>query len=313
MKVELRKWHGGKRGMILCFLLPVLYGCIDQKLTECPLEIHVEFYSKTPCSADTVYPQVQDVKLYLFDRYGGLIASAEENQVLMSRNYRYTLNTSNGIFTVVAWGGLHDCPFNIRQTKEIISKTDLLFRLQREALQTSSFDSKRIFYGESPVVYLPDPAIHGSVFEHTAINMREITNRITVSVEGLLRAEDYEVVIESANGSMNADGSIAQDEVIRYTPFESVVDNVLESRFTLLKLETGLNSVIIIKDKRDDRELFRGDLLGTLLLKNPNVNLACDHDFDIRFTAEDQCSCGSYVMIQIKVNEWIVHSYNTEL
>jgi len=81
----------------------------------------------------------------------------------------------------------------------------------------------------------------------------------------------------------------------------------------MLKLETGQENTLVIKSKEGETELFRGSLLGTLLLKNPEVNLACDHDFVIDFTAEDQCDCGEYIILEIRVNNWLVHSYQTNV
>ncbi|MFC4677192.1 FimB/Mfa2 family fimbrial subunit, partial [Dysgonomonas termitidis] len=89
--------------------------------------------------------------------------------------------------------------------------------------------------------------------------------------------------------------------------------SLLEARLTILKLATGCNTSLVIRNRADNSELYRGDLLGTLLLKNPEVNLACDHDFTIRFTAKDQCRCGTYMITEIWVNNWLVHSYTTDL
>ena len=58
----------------------------------------------------------------------------------------------------------------------------------------------------------------------------------------------------------------------------------------------------------------QGDLLGTVLLKNDNVNLACDNDFNVKFVIKDKClNCGTYICWAIYVNDWQIHSYETEL
>jgi hypothetical protein len=284
-------------------------------MKDCPQGINVRFYSKIACSLDTVYPeQVQDLILCVFDNNGRLVSCQQDNSVEMQAEYIQTIKAENGLFTVVAWAGLKAGPYDIRLPEEkITTKADLLFRLQRAAQQAVSIEGKRVYYGESPTVFLPDPEEAGSVFENTAINLQEITNRVTISVEGLPNTEEYAVVIESANGSMNIDGSIAQDDIIRYASQPVVKEGIVEADFTLLKLETGHHNTLIIQDKKNDRELFRGDLLGTLLLRNPGVNLACDHDFMIRFTMKDQCKCGDYMIMEIWVNNWLVHSYETDL
>jgi hypothetical protein len=288
---------------------------VYDNLTDCPQGIYVDFYSRTACSPDTVYPEQDgELALFVFNTDGRLVSyHKDQNGIQHTKNK--LIEVENRLFTVVAWAGLTPGLFDLNPPKAgLTTRKDLLFRLKRLSQQALSIEGQKVYYGESPIVFLPDPANYGSIFQHTSINLQEITNRMTVSVEGLPQAENYEIVVESANGSMNIDGSIAEDDPIRYaSPASSVTGGVLETKFTLLKLETGHRNTLIIRDKRDGHELYRGDLLGTLLLKNPEVNLACDHDFTIRFTAADQCRCGDYMIVEIWVNNWLVHSYNTIL
>jgi hypothetical protein len=164
-------------------------------------------------------------------------------------------------------------------------------------------------------VFLPDPAEYGSLFEQVKVNIQEITNRLTVQIEGLPQNNDFEVVIESENSGMNLDGSVARSNLVKYVSTTPVFDaaGILQANLTTLQLLSGYNTVLVIKNKTLGTELYRGDLLGTLLLKNPGVNLACDHDFTIRFTAADKCDCGSYMIVEIWVNNWLVHSYDTDM
>ncbi|GHV56616.1 hypothetical protein FACS1894182_03520 [Bacteroidia bacterium] len=305
-----------KSVLLVGMLFLALAGCrIYDNMEDCSQGIDVRFYSKTSCSSDTIYPDaVRDLRLYVFDKNDRLVSYQANSAVEMQPIFHQTVEAKNGLFTVVAWAGLASGPYDLPIPEiQVTTKGDLLFRLQREVQKATSIDGRRMYYGESPAVFLPDPAEYGSVFESTSVNLKEITNRFSIQVEGLPQAEDYEVVIESANGSMNIDGSIASDEIIQYPSQPSVKGGILEATFTLLKLETGRNSTLIIRDKRNGNELFRGDLLGTLLLKNPEINLACDHDFAVRFTAQDQCTCGTYMIVKIWVNEWLVHSYATDL
>lgn len=293
----------------------VLTGCIRDDRNNCPQGIDVRLYSRTPCDTETFYPaQVQDLRFYVFDMQGRLVSVAQDNHVQLNSDYVYTIPASNGLFTVIAWSGLEAGTFDMVLPAEgTITRNDLLFRLKSTAAQAFSLNGKKVYYGESSAVYLPDPDEYGSVFQSTTINLREITNRITVEVEGLPDAGDYEVAIESMNASMIYEGNNVKSDLIEY-PSETTVDaGVLQSSFTLLKLATGLSTTLIVREKHSGTELYRGDLLGTLLLKNPGVNLDCDHDFNIRFTISDQCNCGTYTIMEIWVNNWLVHSYNTDL
>lgn len=309
---------GGKRLSLLlsAFILLHVSSCIYDDLDDCPQGINVHFYSKTPCSNDTIYPQLSGLKLFVFDQDGYLVSFCDEGADEMQSHYSKTLKAENGLFSVVAWGGVDTELFDLNELKTgVTTKNDLLFRVQRTtALQAALPENKQVYYGESSVVFLPDPAEYGSVFKTASVNLQEITNRLTVQIEGLPPNDDYDVVIESANGSMNVDGSIAPDQIIKYTSVSGFDENgTLEAKFTVFKLATGYNTTLIVRDKQQGKELYRGDLLGTLLLKNPEVNLVCDHDFTIRFTAADQCECGTYMVVEIWVNNWLVHSFNTDL
>lgn len=307
--------------LLICvsLLLSVLTSCIKDDYEDCTQGVNIRFYSKTSCQLDTTYlTSINTLNLCVFDKDGILVAHEIKTGIEVSRDYRQTVEVSSGLYYVVAWSGLDFEHFDMVTLQNgVTKKSDLMFRLKRLLNQAYSIEGLKIYYAQSEAIYVPEAKNSESIFENVAVNLQEVTNRITISVEGLntSRAEDeYEIEIESDNGSMNADGSIAEDEIIEYDPdVTSPRFGVLESRFTMLKLETGHTNTIVVRNKISGTELFRGSLLGALLLKNPDVNLACDHDFTIRFTTRDQCSCGTYTIAEIWVNNWLVHSYDTEI
>lgn len=292
------------------FLLTGISGCVYERTDDCPQGIDVRLYSKTPCRIDTVYPRLSGLDLRVFDYHGRLVSDRLSSDSVLTEHYTTRMKAENGLYGVTAWSGLDADVFERHVADK---KSSLLFRLKVSGGVAASLEGKRVYYGQSPVVFLPDPAEYGSVFEAVAIPVQEITNRLTIQVEGLPPTGAYEAVIESANGAMHTDGSIAPGEVITYGSQASFTGVLLEARLTILQLATGCHSSLVIRNQADHSELYRGDLLGTLLLKNPEVNLACDHDFTIRFTTQDQCQCGTYMISGIWVNNWLVHSYNTEL
>lgn len=303
--------------LINTIFLIFLTGCIKEDYDDCVQGIDVHFYSKTQCQTDVIYPeQIKDITLCVFNEDGLLVGYRKDNNLRLQRSFNERVELKEGgLYTVVAWSGLDESRYNIDIPQEMVSKkTDLLFRLKRTLKQAEPIEGLTIYYGESPAVYVPQASGVESLFKSTAINMKEVTNRLTIIVEGLDDPNNYQVDIESDNGSMNINGTIASDDVIDYSSKHLIRDdNILEASFTLLKLETGHTNTIVVTSKIDGRELYRGSLLGTLLLKNPEVNLDCDHDFVIRFTTKDQCSCGTYMIAKIWVNNWLVHSYDTEM
>lgn len=294
----------------------ILFGCIKDDYDDCTQGINIHFYSKTSCQADTVYPEVDVMTLCVFDKDGVLATYQQKDGLALNKDYTESIEINSGLYTVVAWTGLDDSNYDINGLQNgVTKKHDLLFRLKRLQNQAYSIDGTEIYYGESPAVYVSKAEDSQSIFENTAVNLFEQTNRLTVSVEGLdiTNLDNYEITIESDNGSMNLDGTIASDGILVYNGEYIDTPGILEAKFTLLKLETGNENTIVIKDKLNNTELYRESLLGTLLLKNPEVNLNCDHDFTIRFTAKDQCQCGTYTIMEIWVNNWLVHSYDTDM
>jgi hypothetical protein len=291
-------------------------GCgIIEDMNDCPQGLDIAFYSQTPCDVQRSYPaDISDLRIYVFDERGVLAATDAAPLVRLASDYTHTVEARNGLYTVVAWAGVDAETFDMSEPVIGIStKDDILFNLRHTGGHTTSFNGHKVFYGESEAVYLPDPAIYGSVFKEVGVNMDEVTNRIEVEVEGLPNPDDYEVVITSKTGAMCLGGGQITAPKMEYLPVVHPASNVLTASFTIMGLKTGFDTDLVVCHKASGAELYRGDLLGTLLLKNPNVNLACDHDFTIRFTTADKCDCGTYSITEIWVNNWLVHSYDTEL
>ncbi|MDR0982244.1 MAG: FimB/Mfa2 family fimbrial subunit [Culturomica sp.] len=301
--------------MSVIFIASLSFSCnIYDDGENCPQGINVEMYTQTGCDLERRIPDLKDLTFLIFDKDNLLVS----NYNYTSCTGRLTVTASDGWFTVVVWSGLSEEKYNWANRRVgLTTKEDLLFRLkQASANEVVDITGDTVWFGESEPVFLPDPAEYGSVFETVEIGLQEITNRLTVEVEGLENVEDFEIVIESGNTAMNIDGRIANGESARnyasVAPSMPATEGVLTAHFTTLRLESGYNNILIIRSKAGD-ELFRGDLLGTLLLKNPNLRLDCVHDFVIRFTAKDRCDCGTYIISDITINDWLVHSVEVDL
>ncbi|MCD7970186.1 MAG: FimB/Mfa2 family fimbrial subunit [Alistipes sp.] len=304
-------------------LLALLSGsvrCVNQSYNtdDCQTEqgLEVSFFSQSRCQDDALYPEdISQMSVFVFDGNGLLAYHRTLSDITLGEDYTLSIPTDPGLYWVVAWAGLDGDYLDISEPQDgVTRKDDLLFAIKRTDGTAGQLPDVPVYFGESAAVYV-DPGENSSEEEYRAvgINLLEITNRITVSVEGLpTDSVDYAITIEADNGSMDYDGSILYDDVLVYEPSLTYGDASVEGEFTLLKLETGFNYYIVVSNIISGTELYRGSLLGTLLLKNPEVDLNCDHDFTIRFTAEDQCDCGTYTIVEIWVNNWLVHSYDTE-
>ena len=157
---------------------------------------------------------------------------------------------------VVAWSGVDTKYFEINQLQ--LGKTikeDWLFHLKRLQQVASLMERMRVYFGESRAVYL-DGGVSG-ISEYASVNLQEVTNRLTISVDGLDRNDEYEIYIESDNGTMKVGGNLAEDETIRYNPVNLPDNERINEKFYLLKLEVGRNNTIVIRNKINGKELYR--------------------------------------------------------
>lgn len=295
----------------------IIQGCVRDKDRDCTRNLNISFYSQTVCQSQKSYPpQIRDLKICLFDGDDILIRRIKNEDVTLNPDYSITIDVEEeGLYHIVTWSGIDRALFDVNELRPgETKKSDLLFRLGRVQGEVESLEGRSVYFGESPIVYVSKPGDQQET-KKTGVNMEEVTNRFTIIVEGLPEnnLQNYTIDIEANNASMNIDGSIAGDDVIRYPRTMSYESGEVSANFTTLKLETGTINNIVIRDTAEGRELFRGSLLGALLLENPNINPKCVHDFTIRFTTMECPLGGTYIVVGIYVNEWLVSSYDVDM
>lgn len=309
--------------------LGAIIGCdnlIYDDNSDCPQGVYVNFYSKTPCEEEPIYPTVESLEVFAFDKNGILAGMQKVENPELSADYEIYMPLPEGHYTFVAWTGLNkDCLNRANLQVGTTKKSDLLFSLKEKAglADANPTPGIKIYQGESETVHLPSNKENGMVERHTKVNLLEQTNRINVSVVGLKDPSNFEIRIYSANGSMNADGNIVMNNnVLQYPALTTanVEQQTLESKFNTLKLRTGYKNTLEVYDKFQDNVIFRADLIGSILLSksddhDTNINLDCTHDFDIKLYVRDVCDCGDYTFISCEVNliKWSIHSYNITL
>ena len=311
---------------IMLFALGIImWGCdslIYEDMADCPQGVYVGFYSMTPCAVDSTFiGDVSDLHLFAFDDKDRLVSVTHREKVLLDKNFSLLVPVSNGYFSFIGWAGVND-NFSTGEFKTgTTSKKDVMLALKSKNNQAFPLSDHKVWQGESPSIFLQDPVKVGSEYKHTSVNLRQVTNRINVIVElhesvtDKSKPEDYTVEIASGNGNINIDGSMPlNQQVLSYPSVVSYSASSLKAQFSLMDLKTGYNNLITVKNKESKTMVWQGDLLGSILLKNNNVNLECQNDFDVKFIIKDKClNCGTYICWAIYVNDWLIHSYETEL
>ena len=267
------------------------------------------------CSSDL------DLHLFAFNEQDVLVSITALKNVNLDGNNQTLVPLTNGYFSFIGWAGVND-KFTVSSfTEGVTTKKDVMLTLKSQNSQAIALGDHKVWQGVSPVVFLDDPKEVGTQYKYTAVNLQEVTNRINVEVElhdsvlGDTNPKDFVIEVSSANGTMNIDGTMPLNkEALTYPATIAYTDNSLTASFSLMDLKTGYNNLISVKNVVTDEVIWQGDLLGTVLLKNDNVNLACDNDFNVKFVIKDKClNCGTYICWAIYVNDWQIHSYETEL
>lgn len=308
----------------------ILWSCdsfIYNDLADCPQGVYVKFYSKTACATDSSFiGNVSSLTVFAFNPEGILEASVEQSHVNLTRDFEVFIPVSNGNYSFIAWAGVNEKFKKSGFSRKVTTKQDVMMiinSVNNEA--TRLVTTERIWQGESPMVFLPDPEEYGSVYEHTSVNLKELTNRVKVIVEfDQQTMKNYDpqklnVAVSSANGTVRIDGTMPMNSpVLTYSSFDTKLGaNAGEWNYAMLALTTGYSNKLKITYNNQAKEetVFDGDLIAGILLRvvEKGVNLNCEHDFTIKFLIKDYCAdCGTHFSCGIYVNNWLVHSYSSD-
>lgn len=316
-------------------ILGVIFGGCDSliydNLEDCPQGVYVKFYSMTPCETDSTFiGNVSTLSVFAFDENDKLVVMHKEDNVSLTQDFEVLMPVSNGNFNFVTWAGVND-NFSVENfTPGTTTKQDVMMTLKMNDSKAVQLGDHKVWQGESRTIHLPDPAISGALYKYTAVNLREVTNRIKLIVEFDRTTmkeklpKDLRVEVSSANSIMHIDGTTKRNAQAVEYPAQDVVitDDVGEWNYSLLDLVTGMsnNLKITLEEEGDEsgeeKLVFDGDLIASILLRavDKGVSLDCENDFEVKFLIKDYCvECWTHFSCNIYVNDWLVHSYSTDL
>lgn len=305
----------------------ILGGCdslIFDDFENCQQGVYVKFFSMTSCEADsTFHGMVSLLTVFAFDENEKLVTTVTKSDVALTKDYELLIPVFNGVYSFIAWVDVDD-NFTVGTfTAGVTTKNDVMLSLKSANNIAANLSDTHVWYGESPVVSLPDPKLYGSVYKSTSINLQELTNRIKIivefdpSVEDVV-PEDLAVSVSSANGIVHINGTMPiNSPLLYYIPQTTIyTENSVAWDFSLLDLVTGYHNNLVISYPETGQKIFDGDLIASILLNTieGGINLACENDFTVKFVLKDYCAeCETHFTCVIYVNEWIVHSYTIEL
>lgn len=290
-------------------------GCdtmLYEEMLDCPQGVYLKFYTKTPCDVDTLYPaDIKNVNIYVFDSENKFVVEYKASNVTLSSEYEFLVPIyPHGTYSFVAWAGVNENYILQNLKQGLTTKEELLLSLKQTAGIADNLKGNSLYVGNSVDVSLPDPeSVLGAYYAHIPVGMTRYTNNIEVIVEGIAVPQNYQVKISMSNGDYAMKGNIlSTGEILQYPAEYTYGDRVLSAEFTTLKLENGYDDRIILIGN-ENKILYDEELLTTILLQTPDVNLNCDHDFVIRFKVQEE----TYAVTEVWVNDWLIHSYDTDV
>ena len=285
----------------------------------------------TPCETDSTFiGNVTALSVFAFDENDKLVITHQQQNASLTRDFEVLMPVSNGNYTFVAWAGVSD-KFSVEGfTPGTTTKKDVMMTLKMNDKTAVQLGNDKVWQGESRTVNLPDPALSGAQYRYTAVNLREVTNRMKLIIEFDRKTmkeklpKDLRVKVSSANNIMNIDGTTKRNGTPIEYPAQDVVitDDAGEWNYSLLDLITGMNNNLKVTleeegdDSGEEKIVFDGDLIASILLraKESGVSLDCENDFVVKFEIKDYCvECWTHFSCNIYVNNWLVHSYSTDM
>lgn len=205
---------------IFCSCDPLIYD--DEG--DCSASYRIKFvYDKNLKFSDAFAAEVNSVSLYAFDKNGTLAWSGTEHgEALQRKDYAMTVDLKPGTYEMIAWcrGDNKGLRFVIGDGNEPQSRTDLYCTLPRRHENGKAVvddDLQRLYHGRCERVELPDT--FGTV--EREIRLTKNTNYIRVMLQHLngksISKNDFDFTIRYADGRMNYDNSLLDDEPLTYT------------------------------------------------------------------------------------------------
>lgn len=221
---------------MMCLSLQSCDGVIYDDEGDCSVRYRMKFvYDKNMKWADAFASEVKSVRLYAFDRNGRLVwQKTESGAALAADGYAMDLDLPAGQYHFVAWAGLDNEDATDRHFTIVGGRADnsmtldaLTCSLNRMREGEKAVSDKRLdgLYHAMADIELPSALSTGGTFEYK-MHLTKNTNRVRVILQHISGADidvnNFTFEIEEANGLMNHDNSLLQDETITYRPHDLI-------------------------------------------------------------------------------------------
>lgn len=329
MMINRMKKKSGVYGWWLVVCLWSLTACstITEELPLC--EHYVAFrYDYNMKYADAFPVEVKKLTLYVFDEHDRLVTAFREERYRFGEGFRLPVRLPEGSYRLLVWAGLYDRSYDFTDSLVVGQTTpdELKVKVKRseEGLRSTELDA--LWHGEARLT------VDDAVTQTTTVSLVKDTNKFRVVVQAAggrsLQAADLHFSIWDDNGYLAADNSLLKDTPITYRPYVQRAEDLGESgQRGMMAVVAEMNTCRLMENKhprlrisnRNGEEIVNIDLIKYLLLtKMEGHDMGAQEYLDrqdeyalIFFLSQD--AFGHYMVVQIKVNGWIIRPQSGDL
>jgi len=311
---------------IVCLLLMTSCTWVKDDVDDCPygfwLNLH---YTYNILDVEAVEEYIDEVSVYVYDADGSYVSRIDvPRTTLMANNHRVRIEgLPHGEYQFVVWSGTTSNMFSISGAQ---SDKDI-FRLALTNRDVVTTQLPSLYHG-----YLPTVVYNGAHAVHDVFMMKD-TNQlaclvVSTSDEVVLEPDDFEMQVLSANGVMDADNSIATDQVTTYLPYiqePAVVDDSeygtlhgLKFAISTLRLMEDTDCRVALRKVDESTDIFNVSLpqyigmIGNLYTQLGDRPLSVQEYLDRQdfYTIVFFLSADIDQLVQLKVNNWRIRAHN---
>ena len=312
---------------IVCIMAMMSCTWVKDERDDCPEGFWLKLnYTYNLLDIEAAQKYVTDASVYIFDADGKFAKSMYVNHTqLINNGYRIRVeDLPEGDYQFVVWSGIDDEFYRVTDEGNIIDN----FRLS--LIPTGLHNN---FAGELPDLfhgYLAKIHYDNSYAVHQ-VNLTKDTNIlsclvVSVNNEAVMNSNDYSMVIQCDNATMDAYNNLVETVNVTYEPNQSGSvtfndDNYglvkgIQFRIPTLRLITDKDNRIALSKKADGVKLFDISLseyigtMGTLYTINNTYSVQEYLDRQDFFTVVFYLSDDLERLIDLKVDTWRMRTNN---
>lgn len=320
------------KGLLVAGMALVMTASCDTITEELPpCGNYVRFtYTRNMKFADAFPVEVKSVDLFVFDEADRFVTCLSRISPFAAGG-QMELSLPPGRYRLIAWAGLSDNSYLFRKELEpgVSTPEDLTVCMKRE--HPEGEEGGAVMNRELDALYHAETTVEISEAQSrtTVMDLTKNTNKLRLVVQAdsatPLEAADLDFRVTGANGFLNYDNSLLPDEQIVYLPYfrsEATLDGranegglkaVIAELNTLRLMENEPMRLLVTR--KDGQKVVDVDLVEYLLLTKMEGHQMPAQEYLDR---QDEYAMifllnGDYMVVQIKINDWVVRIQDGDL